>query len=537
MRLRDWIFILVIVAAGGTLVGHLFVSDRGALAARIAAPAPTADHLSAIVRAVDDSFTRQWESRGIPPAPPASDLTIARRLSLALVGTIPSLEEIRALQRRDPATRLQWYTDYLLNDPRHHDSFAERLTRAFVGTHIEPPNVFRRDIFADWISAQLASDRPYDEWVREMIAGTGFWTEEPAINYLTATCDFNTYEGPDKVQLAGRTAQAFLGVNLECAECHDHPFDVWTRADFHGIAAFFADTKRTSYGGLRDFPPNPQESQEADAPTFPMRVFAQPELLPESGTNRQRLAAWVTAPENRAFGRTMVNRVWALTFGMPLVGTVSSVPTEGPFPEALECLTDDFINNGFRLRRLLRVITRSRVFAMESIPHEIPSEARIDEYSWSSFPITRLRPDQQCNAVLQAGKLTTYDDRVQPFARSSDAVRHLRFREQFGDLGEKEYADTSASVTQKLLMMNGDLVKWNTESSIVNASARIALLEDNPEKAISIAYLATLTRAPTEEELGHFKARLQSKDFKKRLRAMEDLYWSLLNSTEFAWNH
>lgn len=582
--MRGSSFGLALFAAGYFLARALF--PTGPSLAVSPTPNTPGSQVDEAIARLDAALERRWQAAGARPANPAEPLTVVRRLTLVLAGTIPSLAEIRAFEARNPAEAVRWWRDTLLADRRHHDYFAERFARGYVGTHIEPPNVFRRDIFVDWISRQLAADRPYDEWVREMIAATGIWTEAPAANYLTATCDFNTYEGPDKIQLAGRTAQAFLGVNLECAECHDHPFEQWTRDDFRGLAAFFANTRRTSYGGLRDLERLPTDlspapkraamlgpvdktakngSMAAPVPatdivlnpslqgplpvTAPApgngapdrdaapRVLFAATLLPAEGTERERLAAWITAPDNRAFARTLVNRVWTLLMGESLVGTVANVPVAGPFPEELELLVDDFVEHGRSVRRLCQVITGSRVFLLDSRARDESRGSSNEKTNWTAYPVTRFRPEQEASAVLQVGHLDPYGAGTLFPARVRDAIGHLRFREQFGDLGEKEHSDSSASVTQKLLLMNGDLVTRNTSSSPLAASSLVALFAPDDASAIEIAYLATLTRRPTPPESDHFTQRLAGKTGPARIEAMADLYWSLVNSAEFSWNH
>jgi hypothetical protein len=363
-----------------------------------------------------------------------------------------------------------------------------------------------------------------------MISGVGVWTENRSVNYLTSTCDFNSYEGPDKSQLAGRTAQALLSINLECAECHDHPFDAWTRKDFQGLAAFFASTKRTPYAGLQDLP----EDLEGGA----ARPLYQPQLLPDDGRPRERLAAWLTDPGNRPFARTVVNRLWTQMFGRPLVGTFASIPLDGPFPPTMELLVDDLIAHQYDLSRLLMILASSRAFQLESVAVESPASAAEEEVkeTWASYPLTRLRPEQQANAILQISRLRAYDQRVHFSTRIFNYARSLRFREQFNDLGEKELGAADASVSQKLLVMNGDLIRRGTQS-LTSASRRIALLCPTDDAAVQSAYLVVLTRSPTQEEESYFAAKLSGATGEARQAAVEDLVWTLANSVEFAWNH
>lgn len=546
-RTRDLGFILLLAAAAWGVAARVFIPvTRGGETS-----APAALERDSVARSVDDAMA-QLRPAGVGIAPAAPPLAILRRLSLAMVGSIPSLEEVRVFEASGASQSIGAWADRLAGERRHAEYLAERLARIYVGTHIEPPNVFRRDMFSAWLADQIHARRPYDEWVREMIASHGVWTESLATNFLTSTCDFNTYEGPNKILLAGRVAQAFLGANLECAECHDHPFDRWTQRDFHGVAAFFDKTTRTFAGIIES--PEGSSYQPAGVPVDPKTgepivaspmVFQRPDLLPSAGAPRERLAAWVTARENRDFARTIVNRLWTVMFTKPLVGSFATLPRDEPDPAALDLLVDDFLANGRDLSRTLAIIARTKTFQLDSRTGETSREAPPQSVAdgigatetWGHYPMSRLRPEQQVASIYQAASVLTVDGRRHFIDRTLTAMFSLRFRERFGDLGEKEFMDPSASVAQKLLMMNGEVVTWKTQLDPVNASGRIALAARDDAAAVEAAYLAVLTRRPTAEESRHFEGRLAGATGLKRVEAMEDLFWALLNSMEFSWNH
>src|SRR5262249_12176944 len=160
----------------------------------------------------------------------------ARRVALALTGTIPALSEIRRLEATPAGDRLRLQLDNLFRERRSADYLAERLARACVGTEDGPFLVFRRRRFVAWLSDQLYQNRPYDALVREIISDSGLWTDRPATNFITVTYNPDKKE-PNPERLAARVARAFLGVRLDCAQCHDHPFQPWRRDDFQGLAA------------------------------------------------------------------------------------------------------------------------------------------------------------------------------------------------------------------------------------------------------------------------------------------------------------
>lgn len=486
--------------------------------------------LHSAAQQLDTIFASQWEEKGISPAPMAPQRLIARRMSLALCGTIPSLEELRQLEAVAEEDRLEWWLENLLEQDRCISYLAERLARTLVGVRWEPPAVYRRDLFTHWLRAQLKQDRPYDEMVRELLTCSGNSNEMPAVNFLTSTCDVVTFQGPDPAKAAGRVAQAFVGVNLECAECHDHPFDVWTQEDFHSLAAFFQQTS-VSFTGLRDSPSfGPAKLDK------PSALFDE-ELLPSFGPRRQRLAAWITAPENRAFPRTIVNRVWTFLMNRPLDGTFAEIPTNGAPNASLEFLVDDFVSHGYSLKRLIRVIVRSTPFRLAS---RLESEEGVTPEHFACFaayPMVPLRAEQYAAAALQSGRLRPRGKDQSQWYRFFDSVHFSMFRNAYGDLGAMEFSATTTSVPQKLLTMNGTLVDEVTFRYPGNTSGALSLLNTEDTKAIELVYLCTLSRMPTEEEAEHFRGRLAGTQEEARRQVLANLHWALLNSTEFSWNH
>ncbi len=170
---------------------------------------------------VDGEFETAWRDKGLTSASRTDELMVARRLSLGLTGTIPSLEEIRVLQSLPEGQRIEWWISRLLEDRRYADYVAERLARSYVGTDNGPFIVYRRRRFVTWLSDQLLANKPYDQLVRELISDKGIWTNSPSVNFLTVTLDEDNKGKPDAIRLAGRTTRAFLGMRIDCLQCHD----------------------------------------------------------------------------------------------------------------------------------------------------------------------------------------------------------------------------------------------------------------------------------------------------------------------------
>jgi hypothetical protein len=534
---RDLLFLALVGGGVLALAVNLVPRREQAPLATYDNPAYRADDFRATVNAVNTSFQTDWAKNQLTPAPVAPDLLLARRLSLALLGTVPSLQEVRQLEALPPGEMLPWWLDKMLDDRRFADFWAERFARMTVGTEDGPFVLFRRRRYVSWLSDELHKNTPYDGLVREIIAGQGLWTDHPATNFITVTSQQG--EGkenqPDPVRLAGRVTRAFLGLRIDCAQCHDHPFASWKQSQFEGFSAFFGQT-HVGFSGVHDaageysiFDRKLQKDR-----TVPPTVPFSPELLPSSGARRTQLAAWVTHPQNPYFARAIVNRVWALMLGRALVDPVDNIETDGPPPEALTILANDFTTHGYDLRRLIRLIAASEVFALDSAaPHEITEN---HEKTWAVFPLSRLRPEQVSGSVLQAASIATNDGDAHIILRLMRYGQQNQFLERYSDKVEDEFDNRGGTIPQRLLMMNGELVRERLKETPINATVRVAQLSPNPAKAIESAFLATLTRRPTAAELAHFESHWQNPDLNRNQRS-EDLFWSLLNCTEFSWNH
>ncbi len=494
-------------------------------------PVVMPDDLSMLVHHVDQAFARQWASAGLTPAARADDLAIARRLSLALAGTIPSLEELRRVEAEPAETRLSGWLESLLVDRRSHDYLAERLARAMVGVQEGPFLIYRRRRFVGWLTDELQKNRPYDQIVRQTIEATGLWTDRPATNFITVTIKPEQEKGPDESELAARVSRAYLGIRIDCAECHDHPFEPWKQSDFQGLAAFFGQTAQTRFSGIQDQPAGKYEVEnrlsgklETIAPGVPYQA----DLLPSQGSLRHQLAGWITHPQNRAFGRAAVNRVWAMLCGRPLVEPIDGASSAGDMPAALDLLADDFVSHGYDLRRLIRAIATTQVFTGDSRGDREQASLEITpqhEAAWAVFPISRLRPEQVAGALLQAASLATIDYQSHILLRARRAGSQNEFIKRYGDAGQDEFAAQNGTIPQRLLMMNGKQVLERTQDDLLlNAATRIAALAPTDAKAVETAYLAVLTRRPTPEELLHFTSALADRGDARRAAPGSKIY-------------
>lgn len=544
-------YVVVLLAFCGVVgLTLLLVSAAGRVDVGARAPAaiPSAAQLSTATGRVNEWFRRAWAAEQIVAAEPADDLTVYRRLSLALHGTLPSLEEVRSFAADAGPDRVSRWTLKLLQDQRYCDYFAERLARSLVGTEEGPFILFRRDRLTAWLSDALRRDMAWTDMAAQLIAAEGLWTDSPAANFVTVA-RINEDEGLDENKLAGRTVRTFLGQRIDCAQCHDHPFDErWKQSDFEGLAAFFCQAEIT-VGGITDRPmidgqpvvyrvTDPGASAEHGRLVEPNVPF-HPEWLSADGSLRQRLAAWVVHPQNRRFERAIANRIWGLMFGRPYHSPVDDLPhpEEAAAAELLDILGAEFRTSGGRLSTLIRVIAESDVFRRSSASAALTE----DDYqrqvqAWAVFPLVRLRPEQIIGSMIQAGSIRTIDQNSHPFIRFIRWTGENDFLKEFGDSGDDELLPQSGTIPQALLRMNGRFTRELTKSDGFSAAAQILRFSADDGAVVANCFLACLSRQPTPEELEFFKNRLADQS-QSREQHVQDLYWALFNSPEFSWNH
>jgi len=510
--------VALLVLVGGAIFGAVRPTPRPWLARRDPPPAG-----APAAKAVDELLAARWAESGISPAREAEDLAVLRRLTLALTGTVPSLEEIRRFEADAAPGRLERWTGALLEDPRSHRYLAERLARAMAGSHLGVFLVYRRDLLVDWTAERLARRQPFDATVREMVSSEGLWTGAPQVNFVTSA----VVDGQvDADQLAARTARAFLGVRMDCAQCHDHPFADWKQTQFKGLAEF--------YGGLK---PSPLGLERKAPGAGEGEVPFGTDWLPGKGRPRERLAAWLTDPRNPHFARATVNRVWGLMFGRPFAEPVDDVPPAGtPGTEVLDVLAQDFARHGHDLRRLVVTIASTGAFRLSSeVPENAPRGTL--EKAWAVFPVTPLRPEQLIGGLLQAGSVRTIDRDSDLATRAIRVLREKSFVTEYGDPGPDELSERPATVAQALLRMNHRLPGEVLDANPFTSTGRISLIAGDASRALEAVWLALVTRRPTEKERERFLPWLASARWEERGRVLGDLAWALFNSAEFSWNH
>jgi len=513
--------------------------------------------------AIDQSLAAVWETEGVTPAEPVDDLQLARRLWVDLLGTIPSLEELRALEGMPVEGRRQALVDRVMADPRFAEVLAERLARIAVGADAKPDDlIYRRRRLVTWLTVQVKANRPWDELVRDLLTEQGSTTDKPATNFVRS-------QDADPIKLAARTTRAFLGVRIDCAQCHDHPFARWKQADFEGLSAFFARIEEDLAGvhegqsgeyELEIVERKPGETADAlgkimsvGADSVPKRVvpprvpygqgFFEERTVSTQG-RRAALADWVTHDANEYFAKALVNRLWHWLMGRGIVEPVDELESTKPRSrELLELLAQDFSANGYDVQRTIRAIVSSQAYAIGSrVADGVDEEAAVD--SWAAYPLKPLRGDQLGRAILQAGSLWTYDEGRHPLFRLMHFGRTGEFTKRHGDDLSSEDAEEE-TLLMRLHLLNGEVLSETTkDDNGLGPVVRLPQLSPSPEAAVDDAFLMVLTRRPSARERELFVGRLSAcvtvdgkPDSNAQAKVMSDLFWALMNTTEFAWSH
>ena len=549
-RFPATLFPLIALTALGCL---LAAAASGSRAGReLKSPPPDSNPLVAAeadptVAAIDRLLAERLAEAGVEAAAPADDLTVVRRLWLALAGTIPSLEEIRAFEADSGPGGVDRALARLLADRRSADGLARRLASALVGNEDGQFIVFRRDRFVTWLADQIHANRAWDQIVREMVAARGLWTDTPAVNFVTQAAADGVI---DSDKLAGRVSRVFLGARIDCAQCHDHPFAAWKQTEFEGLAACFAQARLSAVGIEDDIRRVHRiEATSVAAIATPMaaggrnvppRVPFGAEWYGSGGTHRENLAAWIVHPDNRRFDRAIANRAWGILFGKAWHDPVDELPDPPTGPgqsDLLDLLADDFREHGRDLRRLFVLIASTKAFRQSSAHPLLESPEGYDRVaeSWGAFPLTRLGPDQMIGAMVATTSLETIDRDSHLLTRLIRFFRETDFLREYGEVQDARGHSLPATIPQSLVQMNGKLAREMVEANAFTASGRIAGMARDDAARIELAFLVTLSRRPTTLERESLLPLLSEAATKGR--GIEDVMWTLTNGPEFCWNH
>ena len=513
-------------------------------------PAPSASASTADVRAlaatIDRLIAAGWETARTQPAPPADDAEFLRRLTLDIAGRIPTVTEARELIDDPAPDKRARAVERMLASP----SYSAHMRDVWKGLLLpEETSNFQLQIvgtdFDAWLRKRFADNAGYDELVREIVtapirtgdnnrgvlAGIG---QNPPSPYA-----FFVAKDAKPENLAASTARVFLGIRLECAQCHDHPFATWKRDQFWSYAAFFASIERV---GNSDSPFQVREvNDRRELSVSGTQRVVQASFL--DGTEpqwrakanaREVLADWMTAPENPYFARAAANRLWAQFFGTGLVEPIDDMAAGNlpSHPELLDTLARELAAHHFDFKFLIRAITASRAYQLTSAGY-VPGQD--DSQLFARKAIRGMSPRQLYESIVQAGGLRREQD--QPYFIRGDSSRK-EFLDKFAGQEEKA-TEHQTSILQALTLMNGRLL--NEAVSLEQGGTLPAVADasflDTPAK-IETLYLAALGRRPRPEELAKLVPYVdQGGPTLDPKNALADAFWALLNSAEFVLNH
>lgn len=571
-------------------------------AARSPARAGLPADIRAVVAEVDATLAAAWRSEGMTVAPRADEATYRRRVFLDLTGTLPPAEQVAALA--EPAQAGDAARGVVVSELASSAAWARHWTNVFDDLWMadERLPVVDRIAYRQWLYQELKKGTRYDALVRKMItaSGTNSVGGRPAIADWELADDsapppevngaVNWFlQGIRQPQnLAGLASRAFLGVQIQCAECHDHPTESWTQDDFRRFTSAFVrvDGRRPDMGrgmGLRRI-----ELTDVDGVTRRMRRRMKktgygaetPTALDgtvldgtvldgaviegvaeEDASPRQALAAWMTAPANPWFAKAIVNRLWAQFLGRGFVEPVDDFRDKQDVlaPEVLDRLATDFVEHGYDLRRLMRIIVATEAYARgASGPRDQPAQL------WERFTLRPLSDTQLLDALVTATGMEPVLEEV-----AGDRLPRLKvnLRRKFRFAFDVDEASTddgfTGTVPQALMLLNGAVTSAGATALDGSTVGHAARLPGGPDATIAALYRAALSREPSDDELAHWRGyvaeaagapttaerprgggpvgrvyrRKRLSDRQPEDAAYEDIMWALLNSSEFFFIH
>jgi hypothetical protein len=463
----------------------------------------------------------------------ADDGEFLRRVCLDLIGKIPTAAEARDFLDDPSKDKRLALVERLLDSPAY-TTRATEIWRRLLLPEADTEDVARQvsGSFEAWLRRKVIEEAGYDRIVREILtAKLSARTNDLGVGMIdpSPAAYFAAKEGKPE-NLAAGVSRVFLGVRLECAQCHNHPFASWKREQFWSLAAFFADVPPQGAENevVVQRRPDAAPRRELTIPGTKKVVAAShldgstPAWRPRADT-REILAEWVTAPENPYFAKAVVNRVWARFFGVGLIEPVDNL--DGEAGSELSGLLDEvagqFRAHGYNLKFLIRVLTATRAYSLSSAASQGGSTTPV----FASMPVRGLSPEQLFDSLTQATGAEAADGRA-------------RFLELFANREERA-VEAETTIVQALTLMNGSYIDSATNpetSQVLGAIVKVPFL-DTPGR-IETLFLATLTRRPRPEELSLLVRFVERrKTAADQEKALADIFWAILNGPEFHLNH
>jgi hypothetical protein len=492
---------------------------------------------------IDAAALKQWKALGIVPSEPCTDAEFIRRAALDITGTLPTAAEVKALVADPSPAKREALVDRLIERPEYASFFAVKWSDLLRNKR-ENQAGFQHGTFTfhDWIRESLAHNVPYDRFVRSILAASGTPESAPPVQW------YRRLKAPDA--FVDDTAQVFLGMRLQCAKCHHHPFERWSQDDYYSFAAFFARIGRKA-------DPEARRSGRTEEVIFtarsgsvqhpktgqtmtPRGLGGTPLSIPAPLDPRQKLVDWLADTNNPYFARAVVNRYWAHFFGRGIVEPMDDLRQTNPpsNPELLDGLARDFVAHGYDLKRLVRLIATSRTYGLSSVPTE--TNAR-DRQSFARHYPRRLSAEVLLDAIAQVTGVPNAFGGLPVGMRAielPDESVSSAFLDTFGrprrDTACECERVTDASLGQSLMLLNS----VDVQARLTGGGGRAEQFAKDPrpdEAKIDELFWTAFARAPSHGETAAALDHLARHKGQRR-EAFEDLLWALINAREFQFN-
>jgi len=486
---------------------------------------------------IDRLVLAKWKRLGLEPSPMAQESTFHRRAFLRIIGRLPTPSETREYLESSHPGKKEKLLSNLLELPEYADFWANKWA------DLLRPNPYRAGIKAvwnldAWLRQNFRENKAYDRMVKEILTAQGSSWKDGAVVPLR--------DRPEPVELASEMSQLFLGVRLDCAKCHHHPFEIWSQDDFYGFAAFFA---RIGHKGEGLSPPISGGEElifakdsgqilhgRTKAPVSPRYLKGAPLTLSNEADPREKLAEWMLAPDNPFFARAAANRIWKEIMGVGLVEPVDDLRATNPASNEplLDHLAQVFRQDGYDIKKLIKRIASSSVFGLSTTPGP---RNRFDFRNFSRAYRERMRAEVLLDAV---NDVLDVEDGFAAMPPGSRAIQLWTFRapsvflDTFGrpdpNLDPPCERNPDTTTPQVLHLMNSPQIS----QKIAQTGARpdqFGKKNWSEEQILRELYLLAYCRNPSEKELAKGREILRENPNKKQ--AIEDLFWAILNTPEF----
>lgn len=486
---------------------------------------------------VDEKVLAHLRKLGLPPSPVCDDATFLRRVTIDIAGRLPTPDEAEAFFADGEANNRERLVDRLLSSEDYAHNFATKWS-AILRNKRANSELHRHGSYAfyDWIREGIAENKPYSEFVRDIITATGEASANPAVIWYRQVSDIN--------QQVEDASQLFLGQRLQCARCHHHPFEKWGTDDYFELAAFFSRVgkkKGLQPGEDRLFHNRGVASANGPKGNHKAAVLgAEPGEMPIDTDPRQQLADWMVAVDNPFFARSLVNRYWKHFFAVGLVEPEDDMRVTNPAtnPELLDALATAFAEQGYDMKWLIRTICESTTYQLSAVPNEYNGQ---DRQSYSRFFARRLPAEIALDAIDELTLSQTSFAGMLPGTRAVE-LPDPNFDNYFLTVFGRPNADSAcecergseANLAQSLHLINSADILGKLSGG--RATSLSTDTETTPAEKVDQLYMVALSRHATTEEVAEIEAYVAERADRSK-EAWEDVVWSLLNTKEFLFNH